>query len=58
MSFSFSFKEYVKIGYADDVERRLKELNRSECMPFAFRFICLLWSSQKINGYEITSNDW
>lgn len=25
-----SFKEYVKIGYADDVEKRLKELNRSE----------------------------
>lgn len=42
MSFLFSFKEYVKIGYADDVERRLKELNRSKCMPFAFRFICLL----------------
>ncbi len=32
-----SFPEYVKIGYADDVQRRLVELNRSECMPFAFR---------------------
>lgn len=32
-----SFKEYVKIGYADDINRRLKELNRSECIPFAFR---------------------
>ena len=32
-----SFPEYVKIGYADDVERRLRELNRSECIPFAFR---------------------
>lgn len=32
-----SFPEYVKIGYADDVKRRLKELNRSECTPFAFR---------------------
>lgn len=32
-----SFPEYVKIGYADDVKRRLKELNRSECVPFAFR---------------------
>lgn len=32
-----SFKDYVKIGYADDVERRLVELNRSECIPFAFR---------------------
>lgn len=32
-----SFEGFVKIGYADDVERRLKELNRSECIPFAFR---------------------
>ena len=32
-----SFPEYVKIGYADDLQKRLKELNRSECIPFAFR---------------------
>ena len=32
-----SFPEYVKIGYADDVERRLQQLNRSECVPFSFR---------------------
>jgi len=32
-----SFPEYVKIGYADDLERRLSELNRSECTPYAFR---------------------
>lgn len=32
-----SFPEYVKIGYATDIERRLRELNRSECIPFAFR---------------------
>lgn len=32
-----SFPEYVKIGYAEDPERRLKEFNRSECLPFAFR---------------------
>ena len=31
-----SFPDYVKIGYADDVNKRLKELNRSECIPFAF----------------------
>lgn len=31
------FPDYVKIGYADDVQKRLKELNRSECIPFAFR---------------------
>jgi hypothetical protein len=32
-----SFPEYVKIGYADDVNKRLAQLNRSECTPFAFR---------------------
>lgn len=32
-----SFKEYVKIGYADDMKSRLAQLNRSECTPFAFR---------------------
>ena len=32
-----SFLEYVKIGYADDIDRRLAELNRTECTPFAFR---------------------
>lgn len=32
-----SFPEFVKIGYADDMDRRLKELNKSECIPFAFR---------------------
>lgn len=32
-----SFPDYVKIGYADNVENRLQQLNRSECIPFAFR---------------------
>ena len=32
-----SFPEYVKIGYADDINKRLSQLNRSECIPFAFR---------------------
>lgn len=32
-----SFPQYVKIGYADNVENRLRQLNNSECIPFAFR---------------------
>lgn len=32
-----SFPEYVKIGYADDVNERLKTLNASSVIPFAFR---------------------
>lgn len=41
-----SFPEYVKIGYADDVNQRLAQLNRSECIPFAFRIYAT---------YEVTS---
>lgn len=32
-----SFPDFVKIGYATDIEKRLSQLNRSECVPFAFR---------------------
>lgn len=32
-----SFPTYVKIGYADDVNARIRQLNRTECTPFAFR---------------------
>ena len=32
-----SFPDYVKIGYADNVESRLRQLNSTECTPFAFR---------------------
>ena len=42
-----SFPDFVKIGYASDVERRLGELNRSECVPFAFRIYAT---------YEVESN--
>lgn len=32
-----SFPDYVKLGYATNIEKRLKQLNRSETIPFAFR---------------------
>lgn len=32
-----SFPQFVKIGYANDLAKRLKQLNRSETTPFAFR---------------------
>ena len=28
------FSDYVKIGYADYLEKRLQQLNCSECIPF------------------------
>ena len=31
-----SFPDYIKIGYAHDLEKRLKQLNRRETIPFAF----------------------
>lgn len=36
-----SFPEYVKIGYANNLEHRLHQLNKSECLPFAFRAYCV-----------------
>ena len=32
-----AFPQYVKIGYAHELEKRLKQLNRSETIPYAFR---------------------
>ena len=42
-----SFPDFIKIGYASNIERRLKELNRSETIPFAFRVYAI---------YEVESN--
>jgi hypothetical protein len=48
-----SFPEYVKIGYADDVDRRLKELNRSECIPFAFRLYAYYEVATRLSDIKI-----
>lgn len=48
-----SFPEYVKIGYADNIERRLKELNRSECTPFAFRLYAYYEVSTRLSDIKI-----
>ena len=48
-----SFPEYVKIGYADDVDRRLKELNRSEGIPFAFRLFAFYEVSNRLSDKKI-----
>ena len=31
-----SFPDYIKIGYAKNLERRLQQLNRSETIPLLF----------------------
>ena len=48
-----SFREYVKIGYADDIERRLKELNRSECIPYAFRVFATYRVNERLSDVAI-----
>ncbi len=48
-----SFPEYVKIGYADDLNKRLKELNRSECIPFAFRVYAVYDVNERLKDIAI-----
>lgn len=48
-----SFQEYVKIGYADDVKERLRQLNRSECIPFAFRVYATYEVDSRLSDLKI-----
>ena len=48
-----SFPEYVKIGYADDINKRLKELNRSECIPYAFRVYAVYEVNERLKDIAI-----
>ena len=48
-----SFPQYVKIGYADDVEKRLEQLNRSECVPFAFRLYAYYKVSARLTDMKL-----
>jgi len=43
-----SFPDYVKIGYAEDAKKRLKEANDSTWTPFAFR----LYATYEVNKYK------
>lgn len=48
-----SFPDYVKIGYAHDIERRLKQLNRSETIPFAFRVHAVYRVNSELTDKEL-----
>lgn len=48
-----SFPDYVKIGYADDIEKRLTQLNRSECIPFAFRVYATYEVNSRLSDLKI-----
>lgn len=48
-----SFPEYVKIGYASDLEKRLKQLNRAETIPFAFRAYAIYEVNSTLTDKEL-----
>lgn len=50
-----SFPDYVKIGYADDIKKRLQQLNRSECIPFAFRIYATYSVNSRLSDLKIHS---
>ena len=48
-----SFPDYVKIGYASNLEKRLKSLNKSETIPFAFRVYAVYEVEQALTDLEL-----
>lgn len=50
-----SFPDYVKIGYADNVENRLQQLNNSECTPYAFRVYATYEVDSRLSDMKIHS---
>ena len=50
-----SFPDYVKIGYTDNIKKLLHELNRSECIPFAFRVYATYEVNSRLSDLKIHS---
>ena len=48
-----SFPDYIKIGYATNIEKRLKQLNRSETIPFAFRVYAIYEVESELTDKEL-----
>ena len=48
-----SFPEYVKIGYASNLEKRLKQLNKSETIPYAFRAYAIYEVDKSLTDKEL-----
>lgn len=56
-----AFPEYVKIGYANNLERRMKDFNQNEALPFAFRVyavyeVCERLTDKKLHDLIDTLN--
>lgn len=43
----------MKIGYADDLDARLKQLNNTECTPFAFRVYATYEVDQRLTDIKL-----
>lgn len=48
-----SFPDYIKIGYADNIDNRLQQLNNSECTPFAFRVYATYEVDSRLSDLKI-----
>ena len=48
-----SFPDFIKIGYASDLEKRLSQLNRSETIPFAFRAYAIYEVSSTLTDKQL-----
>lgn len=48
-----AFPDYIKLGYADDLEKRLTQLNRSECLPYAFRAYAVYETPTRITDLKL-----
>ncbi|MCD7955594.1 MAG: GIY-YIG nuclease family protein [Lachnospiraceae bacterium] len=48
-----SFSPYVKIGYTSDLTRRLEQLNRSECIPYAFQVYATYGVTKPLQDREV-----
>ena len=50
-----SFPEYVKIGYTDDINKRLRTLNASSAVPFGFRAYAVYDVYHKLEDRKVHS---
>lgn len=48
-----SFPEYVKIGYANDIEARVKQLNNSEAVPFSFHIYATFDVTERLTDKKL-----
>ena len=48
-----SFPEYIKIGYADNVEERVKQLNNSEAVPFSFHIYATFDVTERLTDIKL-----